>query len=99
VSETPIPPGMPGHSGGTASARRMPVRIDDDGMIRQGFTDLWEVICPACGDRRDLDYDNAPPEIRSIRGPYGDQVAARVALMVHIGLENDETRAARELSQ
>jgi hypothetical protein len=95
MSDTTVPPQMPGHSAGTASTRRKPVRIDPDGMIRQGYTDLWEVICPACGDRTDLDYADAAPEIRRIRGPYQDNDAAKVALMIHIGVENDETRAAR----
>jgi hypothetical protein len=31
------------------------------------------VICPACGDRADLDYADAPPEIQKIRGPYEDR--------------------------
>jgi hypothetical protein len=98
MSGTPVQSGIPGHDNGTAFVRRKPVRIDDDGMIRQGYTELWEVVCPACGDPITVNYEDAVPEIRMIRGPYQDQHTASVALMIHVGFENDETRAAREVS-
>jgi hypothetical protein len=65
-----IPPGDPGHSNGHASIRLRPVRIDDDGMIRQGYTTQWELLCPACGDDGTKDYSAVPPEIQRVRGPY-----------------------------
>lgn len=97
TDQTPIPPGMPGHSAGLASIRRQPVRIDNDGMIRNGWTDKWEVICPACGDRTDLDYASAPAEIQKVRGPHDDQEAALTAVELHIGLNTWRTRQANEL--
>jgi hypothetical protein len=97
ADQTAIPPGVPGHSSGLASLRRQPVRIDDDGMIRSGWTDRWEVMCPACGDRTDLDYACAPPDIQKIRGPFEDREAAMTALELHIGLSTARTRRAREL--
>jgi hypothetical protein len=96
TDDQPVPPGVPGHSRGLASLRRQPVRIDNDGMNREGWTELWEVMCPACGDRADLDYADAPPKIQRIRGPYDDREAAMTALELHIGLNTPRTRAAGE---
>ncbi len=97
TDQTAIPPGMPGHGGGTASIRRQPVRTDDDGMSGSGYNDVMEVICPACGDRTDLDYAKAPAEIQKIRRPYGDREAALTALELHIGLNTERIR--RPLSE
>lgn len=94
MSET-IPPGDPGHSGGLASIRLKPVRIDDDGMIRQGFTTQWELLCPACGDDGTKDYSAVTPEIQQVRGPYPNVESARLALEVHVGLNNRRTRQAQ----
>lgn len=60
----------------------------------QAYSEVWELIGPACGDD---DYASKPTEIQVIRGPYPSQDAAWVALRVHIGLENDAIRAARGL--
>jgi hypothetical protein len=87
-----IPPGDPGHSNGHASIRLRPVRIDDDGMIRQGYTTQWELLCPACGDDGTKDYSAVPPEIQRVRGPYPNVESAEVALERHVGLN---TRRAR----
>jgi hypothetical protein len=78
---------MPGHSARTARIQRQPVRVDDDGFIRDGYSDKWAVVCRAC-DQQDAE---------KVRGPYDDHEAARTALELHIGLENDRTRLAREL--
>ena len=87
-----IPPGQPGHSNGQAGIRLKPVRIDDDGMIRQGYTDQWELLCPACGDDGAKDSTAVTPEIQQVRGPYPDNESARVALEKHIGLNTWRTR-------
>jgi hypothetical protein len=92
MSETPIPAEMPGHSAGTARIRLQPC-FRSDGFI-DGYNDGWELICPACGDD-ERGYADVPPKIQAIRGPYPDEESAWVALQVHIGLENDDTRAAR----
>lgn len=65
---TTIPPaGKPGH-GVTASLRRQPVRIVD-GRVQGGYTDVFEVICPDCGDHPWLDYCEVIPRLRWLRGP------------------------------
>jgi hypothetical protein len=66
-------------------------------MIRNGWTDQWEVICPACGDRTSLDHSNASLEIQNIRGPHEDRWAALTALELHIGLNTPGTRRTQEL--
>ena len=60
--------GQPGH-GRTASLRRRPVRIAD-GRMEGGYTDVFEVICPGCGDHQYLDYSEVSPRLQRIRGPY-----------------------------
>jgi hypothetical protein len=47
---TPPFAGQPGH-GSTAFLRNQPVRIVD-GRIRGGYTGVYELICPGCGDPR-----------------------------------------------
>jgi hypothetical protein len=51
---TPPPAGRPGHGSGTV-LRRQPVRIVD-GRFEGGWTGVYEIVCPDCGDHRDLDY-------------------------------------------
>ncbi len=61
------PAGQPGH-GSTAVLRRQPVRIVD-GRSEGGYIDLFELICPSCGDHPDLDYSEVPPRLQWLRGP------------------------------
>ena len=56
-----------GH-GGTAFVRRRPVRIVD-GRFEGGYTDLFELICPDCGDHSYLDYSEVPSRLQWLRGP------------------------------
>jgi hypothetical protein len=80
----PLPrAGQPGH-GGTASLRRQPVRIAD-GRIEGGYTDVFELICPGCGDHPYLDYSEVSPRLQQIRGPYpmGEGLAVYAE---HLGL-------------
>ena len=65
----PMPPaaGQPGH-GRAAVLRRQPARIVD-GRIQGGYNDVYELICPSCGDRPDLDYFEVPPRLQWLRGP------------------------------
>ena len=85
------PAGQPGHSG-TAYVRRQPVRIVD-GRFKGGYTDVFEVICPSCGDHPYLDYSEVPPQLQWLRGPYPLQ-AALAAYYKHLG----PTSAAPESS-
>jgi hypothetical protein len=64
-----MPPlaGQRGH-GPAAVLRRQPARIVD-GCIDGGYNDVYELICPSCGDRPDLDYLEVPPRLRWLRGP------------------------------
>ena len=54
--------GQPGH-GRTASLRRQPVRIID-GRMEGGYTDVFELICPSCGDHPYLDHSEVPPRLQ-----------------------------------
>lgn len=80
---TPPRAGQPGH-GRTASLRRRPVRIAD-GRMEGGYTDVFEVICPGCGDHQYLDYSEVSPRLQRIRGPYtmGEGLAVYAE---HLGL-------------
>jgi hypothetical protein len=78
--------GRPGH-GRTAFVRRQPVRIVD-GRLERGHTDVFELICPSCGDHPYLDYSEVPPRLQQLRGP-GTLQAALDAYHQHLGLDQD----------
>jgi hypothetical protein len=59
--------GQPGH-GRTAFVRRQPVRIVD-GRFEGGHTNVFELICPGCGDHPYLDYSEVPARLQWLRGP------------------------------
>ena len=75
--------GQPGH-GSTAHLRRQPVRIVD-GCAEGGYTDVFELICPDCGDDLDLEYCEVPPRLQWLRGPRTLQ-ASLAAYHKHLGL-------------
>jgi anti-sigma regulatory factor (Ser/Thr protein kinase) len=80
----PFPPaGQPGH-GKTASIRRQAVRTVD-GRAQGGYTEAFELICPACGDHPYLDYSEVSPELQRIRGHYTLD-AALTAYDKHLGV-------------
>ena len=80
---TALPPaGQPGH-GRTAFLRRQPVRIVD-GRFEGGYTDVFELICPGCGDHPYLDYSEIPPGLQFLRGPRALE-AALTAYDKHLG--------------
>ena len=68
--------GRPGH-GRTAFVRLQPARIVD-GRFEDGYTRLFELICPACGDHPYLDYQEIPPRLRWLRGPRSLKAALAV---------------------
>ncbi len=77
------PAGKPGH-GAAASLRRRPVRIVND-QAEGGYTDLFEVICPDCGDDPGLDYSEVATRLQWLRWPR--PLEAGLAVYVeHIGL-------------
>ncbi len=84
ASMTRIRPGEPGHGGSSACLRRRPLRIIN-GVAQGGWTDLWEIICPACGDDIDLDYVTISPFLQHVRGPYASEAAGLAALRDHRG--------------
>jgi hypothetical protein len=49
--------------------RRQPVRIVD-GCFEDGYTSVFEFICPGCGDNPYVDYSEVPPQLQGLRGPY-----------------------------
>jgi hypothetical protein len=75
-------PGQSGH-GRTAFVRRRPVRIAD-GRMEGGYTGVFELICPGCGDHPYLDFREVPPQLQWLRGPYVLE-AALAAYEEHIG--------------
>ncbi len=87
-------PGRPGH-GRTAFVRRQPASIID-GRFEGGYTGLFELICPQCGDHPYLDYSEVPPRLQELRGPY-PLLASMAAYDKHLGLE--ETGADSSISR
>jgi hypothetical protein len=77
------PAGQPGH-GSEAALRSQPVRIVD-GRVEGGYTSMYELICPSCGDHRELDYLEISPRLQELRGPYGLE-AALAAFHKHQGI-------------
>lgn len=54
--------------GDTARLRRQPVRMVD-GWMEGGYTELFELICPSCGDHPCRDYSEVSPRLQRLRGP------------------------------
>ncbi len=75
-------PGQPGH-GRAAFVRRQAARIAD-GRVEGGYTGLFELICPGCGDNPYVDYSQIPPRLQRLRGPRTLQ-AALEAYDKHLG--------------
>ena len=68
IDAATIPPaGERGH-GVRAVLRRQPVRLVD-GRAEGGYTNVFEVICPDCGDHPWLDYCEVIPRLQRLRGP------------------------------
>ena len=82
-------PANPDH--GSVGVRFQPTRIVD-GMIQDGYTGRYVVICPACGDDSRLDYASASSEARAIRGPYDSLEEGRAAAEHHAGYSTQHTR-------
>ena len=80
---TPPLAGRPGH-GDEAVLRRQPVRIVD-GRFEGGYTDVYEIVCPDCGDHRDLDYSEVSWRLQWLRGPHTLE-AGLAAYHIHLGL-------------
>jgi hypothetical protein len=57
----------PAH-GDTARLRRQPVRMVE-GRAEGGYRDLFELICPSCGDHPYLDYSEVSSRLQRLRGP------------------------------
>jgi|SRR5271165_3673021 len=77
------PAGQPGH-GSTAILRNQRRRMAD-GRIQVSQNDVYELICPSCGDRPNLDYCEVPPWLQQLRGPYSLE-AGVAAFHAHQGL-------------
>jgi hypothetical protein len=82
---TRIRPGEPGHGGNQVTLRLRPVLIINAEPV-DGWTSLWEIICPACGDDRDLDFRTVSPYLQKVRGPYDTEAEGLAALCRHKGL-------------
>ena len=77
------PAGEPGH-GSEAFLRNQRACIVD-GCIEGGYTGVFELICPDCGDHRDLDYSEVSWRLQWLRGPYLLE-AGLAAFHSHLGL-------------
>jgi hypothetical protein len=55
-----------------------------DGRFEGGYTGLFELICPGCGDHPYLDYTGILPRLQQLRGPHTLE-AALAAYHEHIG--------------
>ena len=60
-----------------------PARIAD-GRVEGGYTGVFELICPGCGDHPYVDYSEIPPRLQRLRGPRPLQ-AALEAYDKHLG--------------
>jgi len=83
--------GRLGH-GMTASIRRQPVRILEDGK-EGGYRDAFEVVCGDCGDHLYRDYSEISLALQRIRGPYAAMAAALAAYNRHLGLTTSRRRS------
>ena len=63
--------------------RRQPVRVVD-GRVQGGYTGMFELICPGCGDNPYVDYSEVPPSLQWLRGPLTLE-AALEAYDKHLG--------------
>jgi hypothetical protein len=86
--------GQSGH-GRTAFVRRQPVRIVD-GRFEGGYSGLFEIICPGCGDHPYLDYSEVPPRLQWLRGPRTLQMAL-VVYDKHLGASGTNGDSAGSL--
>jgi hypothetical protein len=53
----------------TMTLRRQQAHTVDDNPDG-GYTDAFEIICTDCGDDPRQDYQNVPPRLQHLRGPY-----------------------------
>jgi hypothetical protein len=90
---TRIRPGEPGHGGNQTTLRLRPVLIINGEPV-DGWTSHWEIICPACGDDRDLDFRTVSPYLQKVRGPYPTEAEGLAALRRHQGLPASAPSAA-----
>ena len=75
--------GQPGH--GTAAFMRNQPACIANGRIYGGYNDVYELICPDCGDDPGLDYLEAAPQLQWLRGPR-TLIGALAAYHKHLGI-------------
>ncbi len=52
-----------------------------------GYNDVFELICPECGDHAYVGYENVPARLQRLRGPYWLEAGLR-AYEEHLGRAN-----------
>jgi len=63
-----------------------------DGKPDEGYTDAFEIICSDCGDDPRRDYQDVPPRLQRLRGPYSLGTGA-TQYEAHVAWHEDLTRA------
>jgi hypothetical protein len=76
-----------------ASLRRQSAHVVD-GKLDGGYTDSFEIICRDCGDSPRWEYQDVPPRLQRLRGPYW-LMAGAAKYEAHIAWHNKLTRAQR----
>lgn len=62
------------------------------GNLDGGYTDAFEIICCDCGDDPRRDYQDVPPRLQRLRGPY--KLGAGVTQYeAHVAWHEDLARA------
>jgi len=56
-----------------------------DGRHQSDYTDVFELMCPDCGDCPDLEYAEVAPRLQWLRGPRPLE-AGLAAFHKHLGL-------------
>jgi hypothetical protein len=75
-----------------ATLRRQKARPVDGQAEGGGYTDAFEIICRDCGDDPGWDYQDIPPRLQRIRGPYRIKTGV-TEYQAHLALHEELARA------
>jgi hypothetical protein len=75
----------------TVALRRQQARTAE-GQPTGCYTNTFEIICRDCGDDPSRDYNNVPPRLQRIRGPY-EIDAGLTVYQAHVAWHEELARA------